>query len=448
MQFITLADYLLLPLYLVIIYTLAFAVRNRLYPEGHPWRRFFISGLTVKICGAIFIGLIYQYYYGGGDTSNYFKQAKVLNSAFVESPIKWFNLLFHIPEWYDGNYIQYTSRMDWYIDSQSYPVVAIAGFLGLFCFNTFLPTSVLFAALSFTGIWAMFRTFATQYPHLVRHIALAILFVPSTFIWGSGIFKDTVCMFALGWLVYTVFQLLIQRAFSLFNILMLLISFLLVANIKIYILLAFLPALALWVLFTYSHRIKNGFARRFIKVAVLAIAAGGFVFISNKFAAELGRYSIDNLAKTSYITRDWIAYSSGDQGSAYDLGEFEPTMRGMLTKFPQAVNVTLFRPYLWEAGKAIVLLNAIEAFLFLLITLKIFFTVGPMRIWRSINSDPNIQFALIFTIIFAFAVGISSYNFGSLSRYKIPCLPLYTLSLVLIYYRNNDPAKPFLSLRR
>src|SRR5690606_21858858 len=104
MQFITLADYLLLPLYLVIIYTLAFAVRNRLYPEGHPWRRFFISGLTVKICGAIFIGLIYQYYYGGGDTSNYFKQAKVLNSAFVESPIKWFNLLFHIPEWYDGNY--------------------------------------------------------------------------------------------------------------------------------------------------------------------------------------------------------------------------------------------------------------------------------------------------------------------------------------------------------
>src|SRR5690606_38548730 len=163
----------------------------------------------------------------------------------------------------------------------------------------------------------------------------------------------------------------------------------------------------------------------------------------SRFSEELGRYSLDNLAKTSYVTRDWIAYSSGDQGSSYDLGAFDPSFTGMLTKFPQAVNVTLFRPYLWEAGKAIVMLNAIEAFLFLALNLRILIPIGPVRVWRTINSDPNIQFALIFTLIFAFAVGISSYNFGSLSRYKIPCLPMYALSLVLIYYRHNDPEKPF-----
>jgi hypothetical protein len=66
----------------------------------------------------------------------------------------------------------------------------------------------------------------------------------------------------------------------------------------------------------------------------------------------------------------------------------------------------------------------------------------------AINKDPNIQFCLIFTVIFAFAVGISSANFGTLSRYRIPCLPLYGLALVLIYYRYNDPEKPFLSIRR
>jgi len=447
MQFITLADYLLLPFYLLIIYAVAYGIRNRLYPEGHPWRPYFILGLTVKVVGAIFIGLIYQYYYGGGDTANYFKQAQVVNSAFDESPGKWLNLILHIPAWYEGGYTQYTSLMEWYRDPASYAVVAITAFFSIFCFNTFLPTSVLFAAISFTGIWALFRTFALQYPSLTRHIALAVLFVPSTFIWGSGIFKDTVCMFGMGWLIYAVFQLLIQRAFSVMNILIAIASFYLVAKIKVYILLAFVPALALWILFTYSHRIRIGFVRLALKGAVFGLAGGGFLFVSQQYARELGKYSLENIARTSYVTRDWIAYSSGDEGSAYDLGEFEPTFAGMLTKFPQAVNVTLFRPYPWEARKVIVMLNAIEAFLFLLLTVKIIFGIGPLRVWRTINSDPNIQFCLIFTLIFAFAVGISSYNFGSLSRYKIPCLPLYALALVLIYYRHQPAEKPFLSIR-
>ncbi|MCB0472728.1 MAG: hypothetical protein KDC56_06690, partial [Flavobacteriaceae bacterium] len=101
-----------------------------------------------------------------------------------------------------------------------------------------------------------------------------------------------------------------------------------------------------------------------------------------------------------------------------------------------AVNVTLFRPYPWEAKKVIVLLSALEALLFLFITLKIIFSVGLRKIWSTISKDPTIQFCLIFTLIFAFAVGISSYNFGALSRYRIPCLPFYTLAVTLIYYKN------------
>ena len=94
------------------------------------------------------------------------------------------------------------------------------------------------------------------------------------------------------------------------------------------------------------------------------------------------------------------------------------------------------------------LFNALEAFLFLFFTLKLLVTLGPGKIWIAINRDPNIQFCLIFTVVFAFAVGISSANFGTLSRYRIPCLPLYGLALVLIYYQKNDPEKPFLRAGR
>lgn len=444
MEFITWLDYLMLPVVITLVFGGATVICNRLYPAGHPWRRYFFVGLGMKIAGSIFIGLIYQYYYGGGDTSLFFYHAKVINSSFSDSPHKWLNMLFHIPKAYDGEYFDYISRMDWYGDKSSYIVCSITAFLSLLTINTYLPTSVLFAALSFSGTWAMFLTFARQYPEMKRQVAIATLFIPSCLIWGSGIFKDTICMFALGWMLYSVFQLLIQRNMSFSNFTMLILSFFLLALVKIYILIAFLPAVALWILFYYSQKIRSSLFRFITKTVILFLAGGVFVFAYSYYGSVLGRYSLENIAKTSLITREWIAYSSGDQGSTYDLGQFSPDLFGLLSKLPQAVNVTLFRPYLWEANKSLIFLNALESLIFLFITLKILFTVGPLAVWRTISSDPNIQFCLIFSLIFAFSVGISTYNFGALSRYKIPCLPLYAMALILIYYKNKPLSKKLL----
>ena len=448
MQFITLADYLLLPIYLGIIYMIAFRFRDSKYPPGHAWRPYFIPGLTVKIVGAIAIGLLYQYYYGGGDTANYFWQSKVLNEAFLESPFTWLKLVLHIPAGYESEVIDYTSRMEWYRATNNFTVIAFAGVAGILSFNTFLPSSILFAVLSFTGIWAMFRTFANQYPQLVKHVALVILFIPSTFIWGSGIFKDTLCMFAMGWMIYGTFSLLIQRRIRPFAIAMMVFGFYLIAVVKIYILISFLPAVGLWILFSYSQKISSAFVRFFMKIALFAGSAALLATFLGSFSSELGLYSIENIAQTATTTRDYIYTSSGDEGSSYHLGDFEPTLTGMLKQFVPAVNVALFRPYIWESRKPIVLSNALEAFMFLFFTLKLLVTLGPAKIWTAISKDANIQFCLIFTLVFAFAVGISSANFGTLSRYRIPCLPLYGLALVLIYYRYNDPKKLFLRFKK
>ena len=170
----------------------------------------------------------------------------------------------------------------------------------------------------------------------------------------------------------------------------------------------------------------------------------GLLFFMQRFANQLGKYSLENVATTSKNTSTYIYWISGDEGSAYSLGDFSPTIGGMLSKFPLAVNVTLFRPYLWEAKKIIVLLSSLEAILILFITLKVLFIVGPTKAWKTISDDPTIQFCLIFSLIFAFAVGISSYNFGALSRYKIPCLPFYVLAVLLVYYKNKPLTKKLL----
>lgn len=445
-QFITLLDYLLLPIVLAIVYAIAYKIRDKKYPRKHPWHKYFIPALTLKIVGAIFIGLVYAYYYKGGDTFHFFHHARIINSAADESFVKWINLLFHIPDATDGAYYNYISQMEWYKDTASYTVASFAAFFSFFTLNTYLPAAVLFAFFSFFGVWALFRAFALNFPQYLKPIAIVTLFIPSTFIWGSAIFKDTVCLFGLGWLTYGTFRLLIQKDFSVKNIILTVLSFMLIARVKMYILLGFMPALLIWILFLYSKNIKNKGTRILVKLFFVGVAVAAFLIFVQRFGKELGKYSLENIATTAEVNRGWISYmSTVDDGSGYDLGNFDPSIGGMLVKMPAAINVTLFRPYLWESKKVIVLLSALEAFLFLFLTLKILFVVGVKRTWTTITTDPTIQFCLIFSLIFAFAVGISTYNFGALSRYKIPCLPFYALAMILIYYKNMPAKKKLFS---
>ncbi len=446
MQFITIMDYLLLPFYLVVIFIVANGFRSRHYPPGHPWRPYFMPALTVKIFGAIFIGLIYQYYYGGGDTANYFYHAKVLNEALWEDPVKGIKLILRIPEWYDGAYSDYISRLFWYNDKTSYTVGAIAAVVNVFTFNTFLISSVLFACISFTGIWAFFRIIAIQYPKIQRPIAICILFIPSVFVWGSGIFKDSVCLFGVGWIMNGVFQLLILRKIKLRDNILMAISVYFISIIKIYILLAFIPALLFWVFLTYASRIKSIILKFTFTLVLLGSLGLMIYFTADGLSAELGKYSLDNVLKTSQVTRDYILRISGDEGSGYTLGDIDPSLNGILSKIPAAINVTLFRPYIWEARKPIIFINALESLAILLLTLRVIIKVGIPSILKIIRRNPNVQFCLIFSIIFAFAIGVSTYNFGSLSRYRIPCLPFYVLALTLIFYEKYPPEVNFFKL--
>jgi hypothetical protein len=254
-------------------------------------------------------------------------------------------------------------------------------------------------------------------------------------------------MFGLGWMIYGSFELLIRRKIAPGSLILTIIGFYLIGLTKLYILVAFIPAFLFWIFFSYSSRIGSGALRFVAGIGVLVVCSAGIFLLSDTLATQLGQYSVENVAKTSTVIREYIFGASGDQGSAYDIGEVDPSLTGMLSKFPQAVNVTLFRPYVWEARKPLVLFNALEATLFLVITLKVIFSVGPRKTLSAIRSDPNILFCLIFTLIFGFAVGISSGNFGALSRYRIPCLPMYGLALMLIYYRYKDPESKLLSFR-
>ena len=68
-----------------------------------------MPAFTLKIIGAILLGIIYQFYYKGGDTLNYWHQTTVINSAFDQSFATWFRMVTASAEIYDVDVYNYTT---------------------------------------------------------------------------------------------------------------------------------------------------------------------------------------------------------------------------------------------------------------------------------------------------------------------------------------------------
>jgi hypothetical protein len=305
---------------------------------------------------------------------------------------------------------------------------------------------VIFAALSFIGVWKLYIVFTKLYPRLSKQLAYAVLFIPSVVFWGSGFLKDTVTLSCMGWVTHFFYIIFYENKKIVANSIFALIFLYIIYIIKSYIVMAFLPAILLWGVGLLSYKIKDTRLILFVRYFLYASAIGGIFVVGGKLEAEMfGEYNIESVASKSFVTRDYLFRISNEQdGSGYTLGDFDPTILGMLQQAPAGVNVTLFRPYLWEARKPIVMISALESLFFLIFTIVVVFRNNPIRVVQRVLSDETLQFCLIFTLVFAFAVGISTSNFGSLVRYKIPCLPFYTAFLIILYY----PPKQELILRK
>ena len=52
--------------------------------------------------------------------------------------------------------------------------------------------------------------------------------------------------------------------------------------------------------------------------------------------------------------------------------------------------------------------------------------------WRMLASSPFLVFCIVFSVGVATAVGMSTTNLGTLVRYRMPFLPLYALTLLVL----------------
>ncbi len=430
-----LRDLIVTPVIIILVYFVASRIRPRVTDEVS--RQFFFPALTLRIIGALAVGFIYQFYYSGGDTFNFHTHgSRHIWEAFWDSPSKGIQMVLSSGK-HQENFYAYSSRIYFFSDPPSFFVIRVAALLDLLTFSTYSATAVLFAAISFIGSWMLFLTFYNKYPELYRWIAAGALFIPSVFFWGSGLLKDTLVLAALGMATYELDKLFIRKRISVFHIVLLLVSLYVIFSVKKFLLQAYLPAVILW---TYMGRIQR-IRSMVLRILVFPFILGLSAFLAYYSVVKVGegdtRYAAEKLSQTARITAMDIRFQTGrEAGSGYTLGELDGSFGGMLRLAPKAINVTLFRPYLWEVRNPLMLLSALEGTGFLFLVLYV--------LWKRRTSalrafaHPDIAFTMVFSIVFAFAVGVSTFNFGSLARYKIPLLPYFFIGLALILHSKRD----------
>lgn len=434
MKYFTIVDYLYGPIAFLIIIIIA-RVRKYRMVDTHPEYKYYTKGLYVKMIGAISLCLVYSLYYSGGDTVNYYQDSIILMRMLVSNPAGFFSILTQGLNPQNFFYFnEFTGfPIYWKNDAATFYVVRIAAPIVILSAGSFIVSSLLFALISYNGTWKLYKVFIMEFPELKKEFAYAILFIPSVFFWGSGIMKDTITMACVGFYTYSFYMLMIRKEKVFGNIVTLFISTYFILMIKPYIAFALLPGSIIWFVNKQTGNMKNVVIKNLLGPFFLVIAIAGGYFVLANMGSILGGYAVDQVLEKAVVTnKDLKADYYG--GSSFDIGDFDPTIPSMLAKAPAAINAAIFRPYIWEARNIVMIFSGLECLVFLIFTLKVVLKTRVIGIFRMLTKNHLLTFSLIFSLFFAFSVGISTSNFGSLVRYRIPVLPFFVASLFIIQH--------------
>ncbi len=432
MQAIKAIDYYLLPIYILLATLLIRALKTKLNPDRSTYKIYYIS-FFLKLSGALLFAIIIQYYYGIADSLTYFLQAKNLHDNVVSdiSNIKYFFCTLEDYQTINNSLNDNLTSIPY--DHSGLMIVRITALFSFLSFNTYLTSTVFFALFSFIGMWAIYLTFISIIPALKKQFAWGILFLPGVIFWSSGILKDTLAMTALGLLFYCFYQYFIFKKRRIIYLITIIISIYIIYVVKYYIITAFaitfLVVGALYIFF----KIKPLQKRLFFSIILIGLLVL-IVFTNNSLADLISNFSTDMITgNIQKMQRLYVDNREAGEGN-FSIGTITPTPAGILAKVPVAIGTVLYRPFIWETRSFIMLFSGLENIILLILSMIVIFKAGVFNSFRLIATSSLLQFCFFFTIIFATIVGLTTFNFGTMLRYKVPCMPFYTCFLILLNY--------------
>jgi hypothetical protein len=399
----------------------------------NKYTKFLIPGYLFKVIGALTFTLVYIYYYKQGDCNTYYFGTSQLVDIFYQKPSVYFNLIFMD----NLEAREYIVKQNFWVftlnNAEAWFLTKFLSPLNILSFNSYLGLTFFTSLISFNATYKLYVTFDVFLPNQERRLFFIIFAFPSVLFWGGGVMKDTVTLASFYYIIVFFYKAIYERKYHYF-VYMIIPAYLLL-NLKAYILISFIPWLMISLFYYFINLSKNPVLKFIVVPYLILILVGSMSILTATIMSSTAKYQSEQIENR---VKGFQTYHTQLGGSSYNLGEVDFSTMGIISKIPLALNATFFRPYPWEARNFMSFLNSLESFFVMCFTVFVIIKTGFFNFFRILASNSYLLGGFVFVLFFGFVVGFTSFNFGALSRFKIPIVSIYVYLLYFIFVNRKN----------
>ncbi len=374
---------------------------------------------VIKIDSAFAITLIYTYYYKDNfesDIFKYFEDGKIIHSSIHNNIFDFLRLITgidadspHLNQYYNLTNFWFKEH-DYGLLNDNRTIIKFNAISLIFSFGYLNVHNVFMAFLSFSGLVGIFKVFYKYFKEKRNLLIISIFLIPSILIWTSGVLKEGLVIFSLGFIIYY-FDKLLNKKFIWKYFLGLFFAICLLFISKFYVLLAIIPGLISIVVIKWF---KNRFSI-FVFTSVHAL----IIIIFFLFHFLFSQYNLTEIVSTKQ--RDFINMVNVDShaGSQIDIPELHPSLISFIKNTPNAILNSFFRPHVFEIKSFMYVVPSIENLIIILLFVLL------LLFYKKVDSKKLLWlwFSISFVLILFVLCGLTTPVLGALVRYRVPALP-------------------------
>jgi hypothetical protein len=388
-----------------------------LQPRLRSERIIYWAAWTTRCLAGLALGLLYSTYYPSGDTFSVFDDSAVLASWGREEFLSYLSFL-----WSSDPSPAIWSSLHHHEPRTLFFTKALS-LINLISGGQYLATSLILSSISFAGAWSLYRTLVHCFEPIRVSAAVAFLFMPSVVLWTSGIIKESIAMAGLFYLSGCVIILFQEKKIRIGRVVLMILAGWLVWKLKYFYLGVFLPVAVGVVILRWLPKMK-------ISLMVLAF---GVLLVTGGVIVSLVHPNFDSSYLPQVIAENYREYSRrSEPGDAAVYPGLTDEPSTLLKNAPLALVTGLFRPAMGEARSGLQWLSSVEN----TFVLAVFLLSIVNLIWRPSKGQTSflVPAVIVYIILLAVLVALSTPNFGTLSRYRVGYYPFFVL---LILHRSR-----------
>lgn len=378
--------------------------------ESSDLKQYFWPGLIAKVVAGVCLGLVYIYYYQVGDTFGFFNDAQRVVNHYQDNPLNYLHFL------WAGNETFSIAAQLINIEERSMFMVKLLSLATLVSFDNYWVASVGFSIVSFLGCWYCLKKVNLHFPHGRIAAVISFLFIPSFLFWSSGVIKESMSIGALMVLAGSYIMVFAKDKVKWWEGILAIVAVWILWSLKYYWIALFLPSVLATLIAT---KLVSRFVKNYNRISESIIWAILFCFIV---------LLASNIHPNFYLSRfllvivdNYNAYSlASENDPAVHFSNLQASWTSIVANSPWALFSGLYRPFIFESSTIFQFFISIENTLLMLLSLYNLKFISSA--WKSPYRLLVIS-TLVYIVLLAIFLTLSTPNFGTLSRYKVGFTP-------------------------